>query len=572
MPVYISSALLLAMFSLLPDAVGSVQNAQGAVGPHLLQPATGLVAFYETNSQSSIGLVNADGTDPRTVTVPDNPSEGQEFVGSPQVSPDGSKIAFELYNSDAPVLGLSPCENGPFLEIVSTDGSGLHGVDLPSNVYCVADASWSPNGSQLAFDAFSLSGSSGSNNIWTVNADGTGAVELAAGQNPSWSPDGSQIAYFNADDGQIYSVPSNGGQPQRLTAFNTPLERATEPLWSPSGSQIAVVISVSAGAYNIMDLMNADGTGLRQAFAFDGGEASWAPDGEEMLLSNSTDPAQGFPIVNLSGQLESSLDVPGTNPAFAGVSQPVGNLPPSQPAFVGIASTATGRGYWKVSSNGGVFSYGDASFYGSLGDDHLNAPIVSIATTSNGAGYRLFGADGGVFCFGNAGYFGSMGGLPLQRPVVGSAADPVTGGYWEVAADGGVFSFNAPFFGSTGGRQLNAPIVAMAATPDGGGYWLVASDGGVFSYGDATFYGSMGATPLNQPIVGIAASPTGGYVLVASDGGIFSFGSAAFHGSMASDPLGSPVVGISRDGTTGGYREITSTGGVFAFDAALSGF
>ncbi len=37
-----------------------------------------------------------------------------------------------------------------------------------------------------------------------------------------------------------------------------------------------------------------------------------------------------------------------------------------------------GKGYWLVASDGGVFSYGDASFYGSAGSVQLNKPIVGM--------------------------------------------------------------------------------------------------------------------------------------------------------------------------------------------------
>ena len=118
-----------------------------------------------------------------------------------------------------------------------------------------------------------------------------------------------------------------------------------------------------------------------------------------------------------------------------------------------IAATAPlSGGYWSVASDGGIFSYGDAQFYGSTGAMHLNKPIVGTAPTHDGKGY------------------------------------------WLVASDGGIFSYgDAVFYGSTGAMHLNKPIVGMAVTADGKGYWLVASDGGIFSYGDAVFYGSTGA-------------------------------------------------------------------------------
>jgi hypothetical protein len=35
-----------------------------------------------------------------------------------------------------------------------------------------------------------------------------------------------------------------------------------------------------------------------------------------------------------------------------------------------------------VASDGGIFSFGDAQFYGSEGSQHLNRPVVGIAASS----------------------------------------------------------------------------------------------------------------------------------------------------------------------------------------------
>jgi hypothetical protein len=223
----------------------------------------------------------------------------------------------------------------------------------------------------------------------------------------------------------------------------------------------------------------------------------------------------------------------------------MGGTPLDAP-IVGIASTPDGGGYWLVARDGGVFAFGDAHFYGSMGGRPLNQPIEGIASTPDGGGYWLVAKDGGVFAFGDAHFYGSMGGRPLNKPIVGVAADPTTGGYWEVSSDGGIFAFNAPFLGSTGNRYLAAPIVGLTSISGGGGYWEVASDGGLFVEGDAPFLGSMGAQALNEPIEGMAGTPDGaGYRMVASDGGIFAFGDAEFDGSMGAARLSAPIVGIA---------------------------
>jgi Beta-lactamase enzyme family len=149
----------------------------------------------------------------------------------------------------------------------------------------------------------------------------------------------------------------------------------------------------------------------------------------------------------------------------------------------------------------------------------LNAPIVGITATPDGGGYWLVAADGGVFTFGDASFFGSLGNLRLNAPIVGITATPDGHGYWLVAADGGVFTFgDASFFGSLGNLRLNAPIVGITATPDGHGYWLVAADGGVFTFGDASFAGSdAGSVTGGASAVGLAARPGGYWVAYGPD-------------------------------------------------------
>ena len=88
-----------------------------------------------------------------------------------------------------------------------------------------------------------------------------------------------------------------------------------------------------------------------------------------------------------------------------------------------MASTANAGGYWLAASDGGVFNYGNAAFFGSAGSLKLNKPIVGIAATHDGGGYWLVASDGGVFNYGDAGFFGSAGSLKLNQPIVGIAAD-----------------------------------------------------------------------------------------------------------------------------------------------------
>jgi hypothetical protein len=380
---------------------------------------------------------------------------------------------------------------------------------------------------------------------------------------------------------------------------------------SIGNSASKVVLSSSTVANNTSDL----GSGLSLDFGLT------TPHSTGFVLENSIVATNnGSPECNLTGGMLTSLghnlssdatcglvaagDLPSTDPGLLGLTNNGGPTPtqalvPASPAIdagsnvncpatdqrgisrpqgpacdIGAYEVAVQNGYWLVASDGGIFAFGKAGFFGSTGSLHLNKPIVGMAATPDGNGYWLVASDGGIFTFGDANFFGSTGAIRLNQPIVGMAATPDGLGYWLVASDGGIFSFgDAKFFGSTGALHLNKPIVGMSATPDGKGYWLVASDGGIFAFGTAAFAGSTGSIHLNKPIVGMATTPDGqGYWLVASDGGIFTFGTAAFFGSTGAIHLNQPVVGMASTSDGRGYNLVASDGGIFSFgDAGFFG-
>jgi hypothetical protein len=75
-----------------------------------------------------------------------------------------------------------------------------------------------------------------------------------------------------------------------------------------------------------------------------------------------------------------------------------------------------------VASDGGIFSFGSAKFYGSMGGKPLNQPIVGLLPSAGGGGNGEVASDGGLFSFGDFSFFGSMGGQHLNEPIVGAAS------------------------------------------------------------------------------------------------------------------------------------------------------
>ncbi len=61
--------------------------------------------------------------------------------------------------------------------------------------------------------------------------------------------------------------------------------------------------------------------------------------------------------------------------------------------------------------------------YAFSGSDGLPGPPSSPPPAPPNSSYWMVASDGGIFTFGNAGFYGSAGSLPLNRPVVGDGAD-----------------------------------------------------------------------------------------------------------------------------------------------------
>ncbi len=235
-----------------------------------------------------------------------------------------------------------------------------------------------------------------------------------------------------------------------------------------------------------------------------------------------------------------------------------------------LTSSSSVPAYYTVASDGGIFAFGGLPFWGSMGGHYLAKPMVGIAPTATaggatGGGYWTVASDGGVFSFG-APFHGSLGNIHLNKPVIAMASTPDGGGYWLFASDGGVFAFgNAGFYGSAGSDALAKPVVGASATPDGRGYWLVASDGGIFAYGDAPFDGSLGGHALEHPVVSMTAADMGGYWLTDSNGAVTAFGDAGYFGS-APQHLAAPMVSMADGPGTGLAGNEAYPSGSYGYD------
>jgi Tol biopolymer transport system component len=217
---------------------------------------------HGTDKGSEIRVVNADGTGDVYVAG----GSGTE-ASAPVWSPDGRQIAFFAYPSPP-----GPGTDKSDIYVVNTDGTGLKNL---TNTPSVSDEKprWSPDGRKIAFDVWL-----GGPQVHTMNPDGSGLVRLTTAQwsdrGSVWSPDGARIAFRSNRDraggdlDEIYVMNADGSAQTRLT---TGRWYTWGTSWSPDGRRIAFSAQLErpgfTGYWDRWDvwhvyIINADGTGL----------------------------------------------------------------------------------------------------------------------------------------------------------------------------------------------------------------------------------------------------------------------------------------------------------------------
>jgi dipeptidyl aminopeptidase/acylaminoacyl peptidase len=232
-----------------------------------------------TGEERQLYVMSVRGGEPRQLTSMSG------HAGAATWSPDGTKIAFsarvwvEPRPEDAGAR--KRWEQRPrhvTKAQFKTDGQG-YTFDARAHLFIVDVAtgamkrltdgdfedraeSWSPDGRQLAFSRTrGGKGDYSSSDIWIADV-ATGAAlriteNVGRAISPTWSPDGTTIACYGTDSQEaglgdpmvrVWTVPSRGGQPRRLTerydrgAVLLPAPAITPgPLWSPDNASVTFI-------------------------------------------------------------------------------------------------------------------------------------------------------------------------------------------------------------------------------------------------------------------------------------------------------------------------------------------
>lgn len=234
-----------------------------------------------------------------------NGAAGQ--ADTPQWSPDGSKIAFE----GGP--------GGGDIYVINADGTGLLNLtDTPPLQGLETGPVWSPDGITIAFTKAVLTepdGDTFETNVYTIRADRSGTTQLTtSGQESasgglSWSPDGSRIAFTSerGTSSQIWVMSSSGTGQIPLTSRGT----SFGPQWSPTEDKIAF-LSMEGGPPEIW-VMNADGTNSTQLTSEPGdrkADVRWSRDGHKIAYTFGYSPSgSGSDIWTMNADGSGKLNV-----------------------------------------------------------------------------------------------------------------------------------------------------------------------------------------------------------------------------------------------------------------------
>jgi Tol biopolymer transport system component len=189
--------------------------------------------------------------------------------------PSGSRIAAEKYYP-----GCTGC-SGP-VTILDGQSGAVVATAGRKNLENVAPT-LSPDGTQVAFEAYRSTGAGKPLGIWTAKTNGGSLRQLVkVGRQPLWSPAGGKIAYLApvGSSSALRLIASGGGKSRTLVAHDVEAVFG----WSPNARYIAFERS-----FNKLEVVDTTTGKVRMLLKLSySPTAVWAPSSQELLVNTVT--------------------------------------------------------------------------------------------------------------------------------------------------------------------------------------------------------------------------------------------------------------------------------------------
>lgn len=188
---------------------------------------------------------------------------------------------------------------GAYMVVQQTSNSGGSATHSQEVQVSAAPTDTPPSAGELAF----VSNRDGNNEIYLMNSDGAGAVNLtnhpSNDRHPSWSPDGQKLAFASRRDNDAFDIyildPATSAETRLTTAASD-----NRPAWSSDGARIAFV-SERAGNKDIW-IMDVDGSQQTQLTSSPANEdqPTWSPDSASVAYVTDADGPRHIAVANIA--------------------------------------------------------------------------------------------------------------------------------------------------------------------------------------------------------------------------------------------------------------------------------
>ena len=247
-----------AVHQFIDDLVETVSGQKGI--------ATSRVAFVSNRTgHKEIYVADYDGGNAVQLT------HDNAISVSPDISPDGRKLAYTGYQSGYADIYLIDLPSGARNRIIKYPGTNSGPAISPdeSRIACTMSKDGNPD-------------------IYTTNINGDSPRRVtrsrAANSSPTWSPNGAELIYSSDERGgpQLYRVSAAGGSGRLIS---TGFGYCTEPNWSPDGKKVCFNVR-SGGSFQVAttDL----DSGSSKIVSSDGERPVWGPDSRHILFARSS--------------------------------------------------------------------------------------------------------------------------------------------------------------------------------------------------------------------------------------------------------------------------------------------